>query len=115
MAMLRFPSLTGKATDRKAWYKASHAVVGLGQDEEPGRCGRLINWWVNSTDAADINLAERGIPATREIQAAIEPKLSKAQQTVSKYIEDIKPELARHPDRPAARRWHVRPRSCSAT
>ena len=36
MEMLRFPSLTGKAIDRKTWYKGEHAVVGVSQDQEPG-------------------------------------------------------------------------------
>ena len=39
-----------------------------------------INWWVNSPEAADIDLAERGIPANSEIQSDITPKLSQAQQ-----------------------------------
>jgi multiple sugar transport system substrate-binding protein len=60
----------------------------------------LINWWVNSPECADINLAERGIPANTDILAAIKPKLSPAQAAVAKYIEDIKPELADTPVAP---------------
>ena len=36
MGMLRFPSLTGKATERKAWYKASMLWSASSQDQEPG-------------------------------------------------------------------------------
>ena len=48
---------------------------------QPGRSPRrpsvaMINWWVNSPECANINLAERGIPANTEILAAIAPKLS---------------------------------------
>ena len=45
---------------------------------------KFINWMVNSPEAANINLAERGIPANTEMLALIEPKLSKEQQAVSK-------------------------------
>ena len=82
-------------------------MVGVGQDQRPRRRVALINWWVNSTEAAQIDKAERGIPANSEIKAAIEPKLTHAQQTVSKFIAEIKPELATTPiaRRPAAARW----------
>jgi multiple sugar transport system substrate-binding protein len=59
-----------------------------------------IDWWVNSTEAADLDKAERGIPANSELQAHIEPKLSPAQQTVSKFIADIQPEVANTPIAP---------------
>jgi multiple sugar transport system substrate-binding protein len=52
---------------------------------------------VNSPECANINLAERGIPANTEILAAITPKLSPAQQGVAKFLADIKPELATPP------------------
>jgi multiple sugar transport system substrate-binding protein len=59
-----------------------------------------INWWVNSTEAVDIDQAERGIPANSELQAHIQPKLSPAQQTVAKFIVEIKPELGDTPIAP---------------
>ena len=37
----------------------------------------LIDWWVNSPECANINLAERGVPCNTEILAAITPKLDK--------------------------------------
>ena len=68
--------------------------------KNPDAAVAFINWLVNSPESADINLAERGMPANSEIQAAIEPKLSKAQQGVQKFITDIKPELAETPIAP---------------
>ena len=68
--------------------------------KNPEAAVALINWLVNSPDAADIDLAERGIPANTEILAAITPKLSPAQQTVAKFITDIKPELGPTPIAP---------------
>ena len=100
MMMLRAPSQTGKATDRKAWYKASMLWSASAKTKNPEAAIAWINWWVNSTEAVDIDKAERGIPANSELQTHIQPKLSPAQQTVAKFITDIKPELATTPIAP---------------
>jgi len=93
LVLLRFPSMTGKATERQAWYKASMLFSASSRGKDPDAAVAFINWLVNSPEAADANLAERGIPANTEIAAAIQPKLSKIQQTVAKFIADIEPEL----------------------
>jgi multiple sugar transport system substrate-binding protein len=100
LRILRFPSLTGKATDRRAWYKASMLWSASARTKNPDAAAAWINWWVNDPAAANIDLAERGIPANSEIQAAVLPKLSEDQQTVSKFITDIKPELGPTPIAP---------------
>jgi multiple sugar transport system substrate-binding protein len=100
LTILRFPSLAGNANERKAWYKASMLWSASARTENPDAVIALIDWWVNSPESANINLAERGIPANGEIQTAIQPKLSKAQQGVAKFIADIKPELATTPIAP---------------
>jgi len=100
ITMLRAPSVTGKATDRKAWYKASMLWSVSAKTKQADAAIAWINWWVNSTEAAEIDKAERGIPANSELQAHILPKLSPAQQVVSKFITDIKPELATTPIAP---------------
>jgi multiple sugar transport system substrate-binding protein len=100
MKLLRGPSLTGKATDRKTWYKASMLWSASSKTKNPEAAVKWINFFANSPDAANIDLAERGIPANTEILAEVKPKLSPAQQTVAKYITDIKPELAPTPIAP---------------
>ena len=97
MQILRFPSLAGRATERKAWYKASQLFSVSARTKYPEASTAFVNWLVNSPEAADINLAERGVPANTEIAAAIQPKLSPAQKSVAKFIADIKPELADTP------------------
>jgi len=100
MKILRFPSLAGKATERKAWYKASMLWSASSRTKSPEAAVALINWWVNSPESANINLAERGIPPNTEILAEITPKLSPAQKSVATFIADIKPELADTPVAP---------------
>ncbi len=100
MKMLRGPSLTGKATERKTWYKASMLWSASAKTKNPDAAIAWINWFANDPAAADIDQAERGIPPNTEILAEVKPKLSEAQQVVAKYITDIKPEVADTPIAP---------------
>jgi pectin-derived oligosaccharide transport system substrate-binding protein len=100
LKMLRGASLTGKATERKTWYKASMLWSASSKTKNPDAAIAWINWFANSPEAANIDLAERGIPPNAEVLAAVKPKLSPAQQTVAKYISDIKSEVATTPIAP---------------
>ncbi len=100
MEMLRGPSLTGKATERKTWYKASMLWSASAKTKNPEAAIAWINWFANDQAAANIDKAERGIPPNTEILAAVTPNLSEAQKVVAKYITDIKPEVADTPIAP---------------
>ncbi len=100
MEMLRGPSMTGKATDRKTWYKASMLWSASAKTKNPEAAVAWINWFANDQAAANIDKAERGIPPNSEILAAVTPSLSEAQKVVAKYITDIKTEVANTPIAP---------------
>jgi len=100
LKMLRGASLAGKATERKTWYKASMLWSASSKSKNPDAAIAYINWFANSPEAANIDLAERGIPPNAEVLAEVKPKLSPAQQTVAKYISDIKSEVATTPIAP---------------
>jgi multiple sugar transport system substrate-binding protein len=98
--MLRGPSLAGNATERKTWYKASMLWSASAKTKNPEAAIAWINWFANTPDAANLDLAERGIPPNAEILAEVTPKLSPEQQVVAKYIEDIKTEVGPTPIAP---------------
>jgi multiple sugar transport system substrate-binding protein len=100
MKMLRGPSLTGKATERKTWYKASMLWSASAKTKNPDAAVAWINWFANDQAAANIDKAERGIPPNSEILTAVTPSLSEAQKVVAKYITDIKTEVANTPIAP---------------
>jgi multiple sugar transport system substrate-binding protein len=100
LKLLRAPSLAGKATERKSWYKASMLWSASAKTKNPEAAVAWINWFANSKEAVDIDKAERGIPPNAELEEYIRPKLSPAQQEVAKFIADIKPELASTPIAP---------------
>ncbi len=98
--MLRGPSLAGKATERKTWYKASMLWSASAKTKNPEAAIAWINWFANDQAAAGIDLAERGIPPNAEILAAVQSKFSPEQQVVAKYIDDIKTEVGATPIAP---------------
>jgi multiple sugar transport system substrate-binding protein len=98
--MLRPPSLTGKATERRGWYKASMLWSASSKSKNPEAATAWINWFANSPEAAGIDLAERGIPPNAEVLAAVQSKFSPEQQVVAKFIEDIKTEVGNTPIAP---------------
>jgi pectin-derived oligosaccharide transport system substrate-binding protein len=98
--MLRGPSLAGKATERKTWYKASMLWSASAKTKNPEAAIAWINWFANDQAAAGIDLAERGIPPNAEILAAVKSKFSPEQQVVAKYIDDIKTEVGPTPIAP---------------
>jgi multiple sugar transport system substrate-binding protein len=60
----------------------------------------VINYLVNSSEAGLLQLAERGIPANTDVQAAVTPKLSAGDLAASKFLTAIKPELSDTPIAP---------------
>src|SRR5215217_2680244 len=98
--MLRPPSLAGKATERKGWYKASMLWSASAKTKNPEAAIAWINWFANTPDAASIDLAERGIPPNAEVLAEVKSKFSPEQQVVAKFINDIKTEVGNTPIAP---------------
>lgn len=95
--ILRWPSLTGKATERAAWYGSPVLWSASAHTTNPSAAVSLINWFLNSRDSNDIELAERGLPANTEILAHITPRLSEAQREIAQFLADIKPEIGAPP------------------
>jgi multiple sugar transport system substrate-binding protein len=100
IGILRPPSLAGKATERQGYYKASMLWSASAKTKNPDAAIAWINWFANTADAAGIDLAERGIPPNAEVLAAVRSKLSPEQETVAKFIDDIKTEVAATPIAP---------------
>lgn len=100
ISMLRYPTIAGNSAERKAWYKASMLWSASAKTKNPDAVVAFVNWLVNTPEAANLLLAERGMPANGEMQEAILPKLSKVQKGVQQFLTDIKPELADTPIAP---------------
>ena len=62
-------------------------TAGAGENEEAAV--RVINYLLNSQPANELMLAERGIPASAAVAAAIAPLLDQNGQTVTTFINDV--------------------------
>lgn len=100
IVLLRPPSLTGRATDRKAWFNASMQWSISSTTGDPEAAAALVNWFVNSEEGGKILLSERGLPANTKVREAVLPLLSASDQKAAQFLTDIEPELGDAPEIP---------------
>jgi len=91
--LLRPPSVAGSANKNGVYYKPSMYWSIGSQTKYPAQAGAIINEFLNSTEAAKLQLAERGVPANPKVLAVVKPLLSKYDQLGVKYMSDIKSEI----------------------
>ncbi|WP_344684744.1 MULTISPECIES: ABC transporter substrate-binding protein [Actinomycetes] len=93
LELLRFPSHTGSAADAMPWYKSSMFLSGSATTDHPEEVQQFIDFFVNSEEAALIDMAERGIPPNNEIRQVVTEELDGAQLVMAEYIDEIEGEL----------------------
>ncbi|GAA1523581.1 multiple sugar transport system substrate-binding protein [Agromyces terreus] len=93
LVALRVPG----TADGSAYYKPSMFWSGSAKTEHPAEVATFLDYLANSEDAADLLLAERGVPANEKIREYITPKLDEVNQTVVKYLDDLAPEIGDAP------------------
>ena len=64
-------------------------AVTTGAGENEAAAVRVINYLLNSQPANEVMLAERGIPASAAVAAAIAPLLDQSGQTITTFINDV--------------------------
>lgn len=93
LEILRPPSTKGSAAEAAQYYKSSQFWSASSRTKHPAEAQKLIDFLVNSEKAGEIGLADRGIPANSAVRAAITPKLSPADASTAKFIDEISSEL----------------------
>lgn len=93
LVILNYPSKTGTAADAKLWYKASQFWSASARTKNPEAVGEFINFLTNSTAAGEALLADRGVPVSTVVRAAVTDKMTPADIKVIKFIDDIKEKL----------------------
>jgi multiple sugar transport system substrate-binding protein len=93
IVLLRPPSVAGSASKNGLYYKPSMYWSIGSQTKYPAQAGGIINYFLNSTDAAKLQLAERGVPANAEVLKVVKPKLSPTDQLAVDYLQNIKSEI----------------------
>ena len=97
MKLLRLPSQDGSADKAALWYKASMLWSASAKTKNPEAVAKFVNYLANSPEAGQIMGTERGVPANKDVRAAIEPKLSDVDKKVVAYLDSIESELGPTP------------------
>ncbi|UOE43989.1 ABC transporter substrate-binding protein [Agromyces larvae] len=90
LVALRVPALDD-APDGWAYYKPSMFWSASAKTEHPAEVATFLDWLSNSEEAADLLLAERGVPANEKIREYITPKLDEVNQAVVTFLDDLAP------------------------
>lgn len=93
MKLLRLPSEAGSADKAALWYKASMLWSGAARSKNKEAAAKLIDFLANSPEAGKIMGTERGVPANKDVRAAIEPNMSDVDKKVVAYLDSIESEL----------------------
>ncbi|WP_022872183.1 ABC transporter substrate-binding protein [Nesterenkonia alba] len=93
LELLRYPSHTGQAADAEPWYKSSMYLSASANTDYPEEVQEFIDFFVNSEEAAMVNLVERGIPPNTEIQDLVMDELDGVEADTVEYIQEIEDDL----------------------
>ena len=96
LVALRVPPSEG-ASDGWAYYKPSMFWSASAKTEHPAEVATFLDFLANSEEAADLLLAERGVPANEKIRDYITPKLDEVNQTVVGFLDDLAPQVGDAP------------------
>lgn len=85
---LKIAPLPRMTADGPSGYavKSSQGLAIYSQTEYPEVCAAFINFFINSPEANQILLGERGVPITSAVRAAIEPSLTDLEKEIYAYI-----------------------------
>ncbi|WP_196837123.1 ABC transporter substrate-binding protein [Zhihengliuella flava] len=90
---LRMPSQTGNSEDAGLWYKSSMLMSGYSQTEHPEAVKTFIDYFVNSQEAGELNLTDRGLPSNAEVRESVVAQLEGPDAVSAEFIADIEDEL----------------------
>lgn len=85
---LRVPT-PDEGADAAAYYKPSMFWSASAKTEHPAEVALFLDFLSNSEEAADLLLAERGVPANDKIREYITPKLDEVNQEVVTFLDSI--------------------------
>ncbi|MEU8401663.1 extracellular solute-binding protein [Nonomuraea sp. NPDC048892] len=98
LELLRMPKAEG-ATTGGMFLQPAMLYTASSKSEHPAEAAKFIDFMVNSSEAGEIVLSDRGLPANSKVLAAISAKLPPADQKTMAFVNEIRDELT---DPPAA-------------
>ncbi|MDR7276269.1 ABC transporter substrate-binding protein [Catenuloplanes atrovinosus] len=73
-----------------AYYKPSMYWSISARSEHPAEAALFVDFLLNTQEAADVLLTDRGVPGNRTIRAALAPKLTATDKAAADYLDTVK-------------------------
>jgi len=100
LVLLRLPSTAGSATKNGVYFKPSMFWSIGSQTKYAAQAGALVDYFLNNTSAAKLQLAERGVPQNPAVLKVVKPLLSATDQQGVDYMQNIETEVKSVPPVP---------------
>jgi multiple sugar transport system substrate-binding protein len=97
LKLLRWP---GESPSAGMYYKPAMFWSISTTSKHPKEAAEFVNYLLNSPDAAQLILSDRGLPVNTALRAQIVPKLAAADQKSAAFMADIGPALKTPPPLP---------------
>lgn len=99
MELLRLPGET--QYDRTGLFlKPSMALSMAATTDHPEEAAEFIDWMLNSPEAGEIILMDRGLPSNLEVRESIMDQLGPADQQASAFVDELTPTIVDAPEVP---------------
>jgi multiple sugar transport system substrate-binding protein len=99
LELLRFP---GESTQQQSgmYFKPAMFWSVSSETEHPEEAAKFVNYLINSPEAAELLLSDRGLPVNTELRKQIVDQLEPADQKAAAFLEEIEPSLQEPPPLP---------------
>ncbi|SEE84056.1 ABC transporter substrate-binding protein [Ruania alba] len=102
LQLLRIPTRTGQPADLGMWFRPAQLYCVAATSERQEEATTLVDFLINSTQAGEILLADRGTPPNGAVREAIVDLVSGADARVFEYMDSCEPDLSTPPPPPPA-------------
>lgn len=92
LELLRYPGET-EFERQGLFMKPAMAIAMSESSDSPEAAALFIDWMLNSPEAGEIILADRGLPANLEVREHILPQLTPADQQAAEWIEEVSADI----------------------
>ncbi|MBG0564682.1 ABC transporter substrate-binding protein [Actinoplanes aureus] len=91
LKLLKLPTNGQPAAADSPYYKPSMFWSISSRSKHPAEAAAFVDFLLNTTEAGDVLLTDRGIPSNTTVRSAITPKLTENDKAVADYLQSVKP------------------------
>lgn len=99
LTLLRIPGESQYERTGMFFKPAMHLAMSE-RSQHPEAAAMFIDWMINSPEAGEIILSDRGLPSNLDVRGHIMEQLSETEQQAADFIDDITPEILDSPPVP---------------